>query len=87
MKQELLQSITGVDKELAKLDKERQRLFDSIRERRLLLGALRRMPKEVLAHIFFHTLVFPFHGYSPSGTLANWAIVNVFCSRHPTLII
>ncbi|PBK60445.1 hypothetical protein ARMSODRAFT_1090300 [Armillaria solidipes] len=33
MKQERSQSITCVDKELAKLDKERQRLSDSVRER------------------------------------------------------
>ncbi|PBK99276.1 hypothetical protein ARMGADRAFT_496768 [Armillaria gallica] len=86
MKQELLQSIICVDKELAKLDKERQRLFDSVRERRLLLGALRRMPKEVLAHIFFHTLVFPFPRVQPSGTLANLGDWSTFsASRHPLL--
>ncbi len=79
MKQELLQSITHVDKELAKLDKERQRLSDRVRERRPLLNALRRMPKELLAHIFLHTLnVFPLPGIQPSETLFS-------AIRHPLL--
>ncbi|PBK60459.1 hypothetical protein ARMSODRAFT_1090312 [Armillaria solidipes] len=60
LRQAFVQSIARVDEELATLDKERQRLYDSVRERRLLLSALRRMPKEVLAHIFFHTLDIPF---------------------------
>ncbi|KAK0432848.1 hypothetical protein EV421DRAFT_1910554 [Armillaria borealis] len=86
MKQELSQSITCVDKELAKLDKERQRLSDSVRERRLLLSALRRMPKEVIADIFLHTLIFPFPRVQPSGALTNLGDWSTFsASRHPLL--
>ncbi|PBK60455.1 hypothetical protein ARMSODRAFT_966044 [Armillaria solidipes] len=72
--------VVRVDKELAALDKERQRLSDSIRERQSVLSALRRMPKEVLAHIFSHTLVFPFpRGKSPH----LWSSFSA--SRHPLL--
>ncbi|KAK0218063.1 hypothetical protein IW262DRAFT_1113967 [Armillaria fumosa] len=86
MKQELLQSITRIDKELAELNKERQRLSDRVRERRLLLSGLRRMPKEVLAHIFLHTLIFPFPRIQLKGALTNsgdWSIFSA--SRHPLL--
>ncbi|PBK60461.1 hypothetical protein ARMSODRAFT_966049 [Armillaria solidipes] len=82
LRQAFVQSIARVDEELAALDKERRRLFDSIRERQSVLGALRRMPKEVLAHIFFYSLDIPFpwaenplsRGYLPS-----------FSARHPLL--
>ncbi|KAG7444282.1 uncharacterized protein BT62DRAFT_234400 [Guyanagaster necrorhizus] len=66
LRQSLVQSIARVDEQLAALDNERQRLFDSIRERQRLLSALRRMPKEVLAHIFFDTIFFPFPRVQPS---------------------
>ncbi len=72
--------VARVDKELSALDKERQRLSDSIRERQSVLSALRRIPKEVLAHIFSHTLVLSF----PRGKSTHfWSS---FCaSRHPLL--
>ncbi|KAK0429874.1 hypothetical protein EV421DRAFT_2042343 [Armillaria borealis] len=81
MKQELLQSITRVDKELAELDKERQRLSDSVRERRLLLSTLRRMPKEVLAHIFLHAIIFPFPRTKSLMIYGLWSSFSA--SRHP----
>ncbi|KAK0432857.1 hypothetical protein EV421DRAFT_1453386 [Armillaria borealis] len=73
--------IARVDEELSVLDKERQRLSDSIRERQGILGALRRMPKEVLAHIFSHTLAFPFPSVKP--TYGIWS--SVTASRYPLL--
>ncbi|KAK0429724.1 hypothetical protein EV421DRAFT_517155 [Armillaria borealis] len=81
LRQALVQSIARVDKELAALDKERQRLSDSTKERQSILSALRRMPKEVLAHIFFHTLVFPVPQVKPSYGL--WS--SATASRHPLL--
>ncbi len=86
MKQELLQSITRVDRELEELDKERQRLSGSIQERRRLLSALRRMPKEVVADIFLHNLIFPFPRVQPSGALTNLGDWSTFsASKHPLL--
>ncbi|KAK0188811.1 hypothetical protein F5146DRAFT_1225518 [Armillaria mellea] len=82
LRQALEQSIVRVDEELAALAKERQRLSNSIRERQSVLSALRHMPKEILAHIFFHTLVFPFpQRRSYGGGL--WQSVSA--SRHPLL--
>ncbi|PBK98317.1 hypothetical protein ARMGADRAFT_573782 [Armillaria gallica] len=83
LRRAFVQSIARVDEELAALDKERQRLCDSIRERQSLLGPLRRMPKEVLAHIFFHTLVLPFPWENPS---VPYHLLSTFsASRHPLL--
>ncbi|KAK0238733.1 hypothetical protein EDD85DRAFT_827939 [Armillaria nabsnona] len=74
--------IARVDEELSALDKERQRLSDSVRERQNVLGALRRMPKEVLAHIFLHTIVFPF----PYGKPTSYGLWSSFSAkRHPLL--
>ncbi|PBK99270.1 hypothetical protein ARMGADRAFT_1007848 [Armillaria gallica] len=83
LRQALEQSIVRVDEELAALDKERQRLSDSIRERQNVLSALRRMPKEVLAQIYFHTLVLPFpREKSPT----SYGLSSLFsASRHPLL--
>ncbi|KAK0497166.1 hypothetical protein EDD18DRAFT_1160958 [Armillaria luteobubalina] len=81
LRQALQRSIGRVDEELAALEKERQRLSVSMRERQSALSALRRMPKEVLAHIFFHTLDFPFSQHkSPSRPRQS-----VSASRHPLL--
>ncbi|KAK0202923.1 hypothetical protein DFS33DRAFT_942405 [Desarmillaria ectypa] len=86
LRQELFQSIARADKELEELDIEKQRLSDSIRERKCLLSALRRMPKEVLAHIFLHTLVFPFPRVQPSGPRSgDWSVFPP--SRNPLLSI
>ncbi len=74
--------IARVDEELSALDKERQRLSDSIRERQIVLGPLRRIPKEVLAHIFSHTLVFPFPRAKPT-LYGLWSSYSA--SRHPLL--
>ncbi|KAK0497179.1 hypothetical protein EDD18DRAFT_1161001 [Armillaria luteobubalina] len=74
LKQELLLSISRVNEELAALDKEQERLADSIRDRERLLSALRRMPKEVLAHIFVHTLVFPFPRVTPPPRSGDWSV-------------
>ncbi|KAK0429727.1 hypothetical protein EV421DRAFT_1946429 [Armillaria borealis] len=74
--------IVRVDEELSALDKERQRLSDSIRERQSVLGALRRMPKEVLAHIFSHTLVFPFPWVKPT----SYGLWSSFSARKHTLL-
>ncbi|KAK0188805.1 hypothetical protein F5146DRAFT_1056744 [Armillaria mellea] len=74
--------LARVDEELSALDKERQRLSDSIQERQSVLGALRRMPKEVLAHIFLHTTVFPF----PQGKPTAYGLWSSFLAkRHPLL--
>ncbi|KAK0429718.1 hypothetical protein EV421DRAFT_516939 [Armillaria borealis] len=73
--------VARVDEELSALDKERQRLSDSLQERQSVLGALRRMPKEVLADIFLHTIVFPFPWAKP--TYGIWS--SVTASRHPLL--
>ncbi|KAK0218064.1 hypothetical protein IW262DRAFT_1113965 [Armillaria fumosa] len=81
LRQALQRSIVRVDDELVALEKERQRLSDSMRERRSVLSALRRMPKEVLAHIFFHTLDFPFSQRESPSRL--WQSVSA--SRHPLL--
>ncbi|SJL03564.1 uncharacterized protein ARMOST_06921 [Armillaria ostoyae] len=75
--------IARVDEELSTLDKERQRLSDSIQERQNVLGALRRMPKEVLAHIFLHTIVFPFPQRKPTS-YGLWS--SFFAKRHPLLL-
>ncbi|KAK0202924.1 hypothetical protein DFS33DRAFT_1275917 [Desarmillaria ectypa] len=86
LRQAFVQSIARVDEELVALDKERQRLSASIRERQCLLGALRRMPKEVLAHIFLHTLVFPFPRVPPPTTMlfyGGWSSFSV--SKSPLL--
>ncbi|KAK0218069.1 hypothetical protein IW262DRAFT_1392065 [Armillaria fumosa] len=74
--------LARVDEELSALDKERQRLSDSIRERQNVLGALRRMPKEVLAHIFSHTIVFPFPRVKPTS-YSLWT--SVAARKHPPL--
>ncbi|KAK0238739.1 hypothetical protein EDD85DRAFT_519072 [Armillaria nabsnona] len=81
LRQALKQSIVRVDEELAALDKERQRLSDSIRERQNVLGALRRMPKEVLAHIFSHTLVFPLP--ETKSSYGIWS--SATARRHPLI--
>ncbi|KAK0457653.1 uncharacterized protein EV420DRAFT_471459 [Desarmillaria tabescens] len=83
LRQDLVQSIARVDEDLAALDKERRRLSDSVPERRLLLSALRRMPKEVLAHIFLHTLVFPFPRVEPEYYVSDWSTFS--SRRHPLL--
>ncbi|KAK0497172.1 hypothetical protein EDD18DRAFT_1160986 [Armillaria luteobubalina] len=79
--------LARVDEELSALDKERQRLSDSIQERQRVLGALRRVPKEVLAHIFSHTLVFHFPQVKPIShsiwTPVFWSSVSA--SKHPLL--
>ncbi|KAK0457652.1 uncharacterized protein EV420DRAFT_471476 [Desarmillaria tabescens] len=86
LRQDLVQSITRVDQNLAALDKERRRLSDSVRERRLLLSALRRMPKEALAHIFLHAVVFPFPRVEPTGNLLSYGDWSAFsASKHPLL--
>ncbi|KAK0218075.1 hypothetical protein IW262DRAFT_1115001 [Armillaria fumosa] len=85
LKQELLLSITRVNEELAALDKEQERLSDSIRDRERLLSALRRMPKEVLAHIFMHTLVFPFPRVQPPPRSGDWSVFPP--SRNPLFSI
>ncbi|KAK0457661.1 uncharacterized protein EV420DRAFT_471667 [Desarmillaria tabescens] len=78
--------VARIDEELAAFDKERQRLSDSIRERQPLLGALRRMPKEILAHIFFYTLVFPSPRVTPSADLSVYGYWSAFsASKHPLL--
>ncbi|KAK0432850.1 hypothetical protein EV421DRAFT_2023763 [Armillaria borealis] len=82
LRQAFIQSIARVDEELASLDKERQRLSDSIRERQILLGALRRMPKEILAHIFFHSLDIPFPWAKNPMSDGKWPS---FSARHPFL--
>ncbi|PBK60456.1 hypothetical protein ARMSODRAFT_966045 [Armillaria solidipes] len=74
--------IARVDEELSALDKERQRLSDSIREQQSVLGALRRMPKEVLAHIFSHTLAFPFPRVKPT----SYGLWSSFSARKHTLL-
>ncbi len=81
LRQALERSIVRVYEELAALDKERQRLSDSIRERQNVLSALRRMPKEVLAHIFSHTLVFPFP--QTKSSYGIWS--SVAPRRHPLI--
>ncbi|PBK99261.1 hypothetical protein ARMGADRAFT_1160981 [Armillaria gallica] len=83
LRQAFVRSIARVDKELAALDKEQQRLYGSVRERRLLLCALRRMPKEVLAHIFFHTLDIPFPWAKNPMSDGNWSQISA--SKHPLL--
>ncbi|KAK0238731.1 hypothetical protein EDD85DRAFT_827935 [Armillaria nabsnona] len=85
LKQELLLSISRVDEELATLDKEQERLSDSIRDRERLLSALRRMPKEILAHVFLHTLVFPFPRVQPLPRSGDWSVFPP--SRNPLLSI
>ncbi|KAK0457664.1 uncharacterized protein EV420DRAFT_471728 [Desarmillaria tabescens] len=85
LRQELLQSITRVDEELVALNIEQQRLSDSIQERKRLLSALRLMPKEVLAHIFLHALVFPFPRVQPSGRSGDWSVFPPI--RNPLLSI
>ncbi|KAK0497165.1 hypothetical protein EDD18DRAFT_1462010 [Armillaria luteobubalina] len=68
------------------LNKERQRLSERVRERRLLLSGFRRIPKEVLAHIFLHTLIFPFpriQHEGPPTNLTDWSMF--FASKHPLL--
>ncbi|PBK60449.1 hypothetical protein ARMSODRAFT_727570 [Armillaria solidipes] len=82
LRQAFIQSIARVDEELASLDKERRRLSDSIRERQILLGALRRMPKEVFAHIFFYTLDIPFPWAKNPMSDGKWPS---FSARHPLL--
>ncbi|KAK0457662.1 uncharacterized protein EV420DRAFT_1546754 [Desarmillaria tabescens] len=78
--------VARVDEELAAFDKERQRLSDSIQERQSLLGALRRMPKEILAHIFFHTLIFPFPRVASSSELSVYGYwLAFYASKHPLL--
>lgn len=75
LRQELLLSISRVDDELAVLNKEQERLSDSIRDRERLLSALRRMPKEILADIFLHTLVFPFPRVQPPNPRSgDWSL-------------
>ncbi|KAK0488799.1 hypothetical protein IW261DRAFT_373213 [Armillaria novae-zelandiae] len=74
--------IARVDEELAALRKERLRLSDSIRERQSVLGALRRMPKEVLAHIFSHALIFPF---PPVKRTLSTLWSSVSARKHPLL--
>ncbi len=71
LRQALERSIVRVDEELAALDKERQNV----------LSALRRMPKEVLAHIFSHTLVFPFPQTKSSYSI--WP--SATARRHPLI--
>ncbi|KAK0432859.1 hypothetical protein EV421DRAFT_2040463 [Armillaria borealis] len=86
LRQAFVQSIARVDEELATLDKERQRLYDSVRERRLLLSALRRMPKEVVAHIFFHTLDIPFPwAKNPENPMSDGSSSKISASKHPLL--
>ncbi|KAK0457663.1 uncharacterized protein EV420DRAFT_471675 [Desarmillaria tabescens] len=86
LRQAFAQSIARIDEELVSLDKERQRLSISIRERQRLLGALRRMPQEVLARIFLHTIVFPFPRVPPSRNSLfcfDWSAFSV--SKNPLL--
>ncbi|SJL03562.1 uncharacterized protein ARMOST_06919 [Armillaria ostoyae] len=86
LRQELFLSISRVDEELATLNKEQERLSDSIRDRERLLSALRRMPKEILAHIFVHTLVFPFPRVPPPNPRSDdWSVFPP--SRNPLLSI
>ncbi len=85
LRQELLLSISRVGEELATLDKEQERLSDSIRDRERLLSALRRMPKEVLAHVFLHTLVFPFPRVQPPPRSGDWSVFPP--NRNPLLSI
>ncbi|KAK0218070.1 hypothetical protein IW262DRAFT_1114754 [Armillaria fumosa] len=66
LRQAFERSIGRIDEELAVLEKERQRLSNSMQERQSVLSTLRRMPKEVLAHIFFHAHNFPFPQRKPS---------------------
>ncbi|PBK99259.1 hypothetical protein ARMGADRAFT_496192 [Armillaria gallica] len=81
LRQELLLSISRVGEELVALDREQERLSDSIRDRERLLSALRRMPKEVLANIFLHTLVFPFPRVEPPPRSGDWSVFPT--SRNP----
>ncbi|PBK99263.1 hypothetical protein ARMGADRAFT_496241 [Armillaria gallica] len=74
--------VARVNEELSALDKERRRLFDSIRERQSVLGPLRRMPKEILAHIFFHAL--DIHFPWTKSPISNGRWPSDF-ARHPLL--
>ncbi|KAK0488798.1 hypothetical protein IW261DRAFT_372801 [Armillaria novae-zelandiae] len=85
LKAELSLSITRVNEELGVLDREQERLADSIQDRGRLLSALRHMPKEVLAHIFLHTLVFPFPRAQPPPRAGEWSVFPP--SRNPLFSI
>ncbi|KAK0238732.1 hypothetical protein EDD85DRAFT_827938 [Armillaria nabsnona] len=74
--------VARVNEELATLHKERKRLSDSIRERQSVFGALRRMPKEILAHIFFHALDIPFPWTKSPILNGRWPSDS---ARHPLL--
>ncbi|KAK0497173.1 hypothetical protein EDD18DRAFT_144472 [Armillaria luteobubalina] len=81
LRQAFERSIGRVDEELAALEKERHRFSDGARERQSVLSALRRMPREILAHIFFHTHDFPFPQRLKSLS-GLWQSVST-ASRHP----
>ncbi|KAK0218074.1 hypothetical protein IW262DRAFT_1114138 [Armillaria fumosa] len=83
LRQAFERSIGRIDEELAMLEKERQRLSNSMRERQSVLSALRRMPKEVIAQIYFHTLVLPF---SQESFPTSNGLSSLFSARkHPLL--